>query len=129
MDCQLRVKELCRKLVELLVTEDDLRSGNATEARTAGVKLLDSHKLYAIAYSHYPCTIIIYKQLYLFTVHCLYRFPEEGGLNSLMEKERWKKLKKTVINVMCREVRAKKKNLWWPCTHISVHSTFSSWPS
>ena len=38
VDCQLRVKELCRKLVELLFTEDDLRSGNATKARTAGVK-------------------------------------------------------------------------------------------
>ena len=48
VDCQLRVKDLCRKLVELLFTDDDLRTGNATEARTAGVKLLDSHKLYAI---------------------------------------------------------------------------------
>ena len=43
-----------------------------------------------------------------FTVHCL---PEEGGLSSLMEKERWKKLKQTVIKVMCQEAQAKKKNL------------------
>ena len=34
--------------MELLFTEGDLRTGNATEARTTGVKLLDSHKVYAI---------------------------------------------------------------------------------
>jgi hypothetical protein len=52
--------------------------------------------------------------LYLHTVHCLYRFPENDGeplqLNTSSEKERWKKLKQNVINVMCREARAKKKN-------------------
>ena len=48
VDCQLRVKDLCRKLVELPFTEEDLKKGNATEARTAGVSLLNSHKLYAI---------------------------------------------------------------------------------
>ena len=48
IDCQLRVKDLCRKLVDLLFTEEELRLGNATEARTSGVTLLDSHKLYAI---------------------------------------------------------------------------------
>ena len=52
VDCQLRVKDLCRKLVELLFTDDELRTGNATEARTAGVKLMDSHKLYAIRGYH-----------------------------------------------------------------------------
>jgi hypothetical protein len=48
VDCQLRVKDLCRKLVELLFSEQELQNGNATEARTAGVKLLDPHRLYAI---------------------------------------------------------------------------------
>lgn len=48
VDCQLRCKDLCRKLVELLFTEEDLRQGNATEARTAGVSLLDQARLYAI---------------------------------------------------------------------------------
>ena len=42
IDCQLRCKDLCRKLVE------ELRQGNATEARTAGVSLLDQTRLYAI---------------------------------------------------------------------------------
>ena len=53
VDCQLHVKDLCRKLVELLFTEDDLRRGNATEARTAGVQLLEANKLYAIRYILY----------------------------------------------------------------------------
>ena len=48
VDCQLRAKDLCRNLIDLLFTEDDLRVGNATEARTSGVNLLDSHILYAI---------------------------------------------------------------------------------
>ena len=48
VDCQLRARNLCRKLTELLFTEEELRVGNATEARTAGVNLLDSHRLYAL---------------------------------------------------------------------------------
>ena len=48
VDCQLRCRDLCRKLTELLFAEDELATGNATEARTTGVKLLDAHKLYAI---------------------------------------------------------------------------------
>ena len=48
VDCQLRVKDLCRKLADLLFTKEKLRQGNATEARTTGVTLLDSYKLYAI---------------------------------------------------------------------------------
>lgn len=35
--------------------------------------------------------------------------PRIGGLNSQSEKERWKRLKQTVINVMCREARSKKR--------------------
>jgi hypothetical protein len=114
VDCQLRVKDLCRKLVELLFTDDDLRTGNATEARTTGVKLLDSHKVYAIRGKitgiiiHHPCMISTLF-FYCCTVHCLYRFPEEGGLNSMAEKQTWKKLKQSVMNVMCREARSKKK--------------------
>lgn len=46
LDCQLRVKDLCCKLVELFFTEDDLTRGNTAEARTAGVKLLEANKLY-----------------------------------------------------------------------------------
>ena len=42
--CQLTVKNLCRKLVELLLTK---KSGNATEARR-GVKILDSHQKFWI---------------------------------------------------------------------------------
>ena len=48
VDCQLRCKDLCRKLVELVFTEEELRQGNATEARTPGVSLLDQTRLYAI---------------------------------------------------------------------------------
>ena len=48
VDCQLRARNLCRKLAELLFSEEELKHGNATEARTSGVTLLDSHKLYAI---------------------------------------------------------------------------------
>ena len=48
VDCQLKSKDLCRKLVELLFDEEELQSGNATEARTAGVALLDANRLYAI---------------------------------------------------------------------------------
>ena len=48
VDCQLRTRDLCRKLTELLYTKEDLAQGNATEARTSGIKLLDPHKLYAI---------------------------------------------------------------------------------
>ena len=48
VDCQLRCKDLCRKLVELVFMEKELRQGNATEARTAGVGLLDQARLYAI---------------------------------------------------------------------------------
>ena len=46
--CQLRLKYLCRKLVELLFDEEELQSVNLTEARTAGVALLDANTLYAI---------------------------------------------------------------------------------
>ena len=52
VDCQLRVKELCWKLVELLFTEGNLRTGNGTEAKTAGVNLLDAHKFYVILFIH-----------------------------------------------------------------------------
>lgn len=48
IDCQLKCKDLCRKLTELLFTSDELKSGNATEARTPGIKLLNSNRLYAI---------------------------------------------------------------------------------
>ena len=48
VDCQLRVTDLCRKLVDLLFNEEELQLGNATEARTSGITLLDSQKLYAI---------------------------------------------------------------------------------
>ena len=48
VDCQLRYKDLCRKLVELVFTDEELRQGNATEVRTAGVHLLDQTRLYAI---------------------------------------------------------------------------------
>ena len=48
VDCQLRARNLCRKLTELLFSEEELKNGNATEARTSGVSLLDSHRLYAI---------------------------------------------------------------------------------
>ena len=41
------------------------------------------------------------------TVHCLYRFPE-NTLNLKDGKERWKVLKQTVINSMCREARNNK---------------------
>ena len=44
VDCQLRVKDLCRKLVELLFSDEECKNGNATEARTPGVTLLDSHR-------------------------------------------------------------------------------------
>ena len=46
--CQLRSKDLCRKLVELLFDEEELQSVNVTEVRTAGVALLDANTLYAI---------------------------------------------------------------------------------
>ena len=45
VDCHLRA---CSKLTELLFTEEELRVGKATEARTTGVNLLDSHRLHAI---------------------------------------------------------------------------------
>ena len=45
VDCQLRVKDSCRKHVDLLFAKEELRLGNVTEA---GVTLLDSHKLYAV---------------------------------------------------------------------------------
>ena len=48
VDCQLRVKGLCCKLVELLFSDEECRNGNATEARTLGVTLLDPHWLCAI---------------------------------------------------------------------------------
>ena len=48
VDCQLKVRNLCRKLTELVFFEYELKVGNATEARTSGVNLLDSHRLYAI---------------------------------------------------------------------------------
>ena len=48
LDCQLRSRDLCRKLTELLFSEEELTQGSATEARTTGVKLLDAHKLYVI---------------------------------------------------------------------------------
>jgi hypothetical protein len=48
VDCQLKCRDLCRKLTELLFTEEELASGNATEARTSGITLLDAHRLYAI---------------------------------------------------------------------------------
>lgn len=48
VDCQLKAQNLCRKLIELLFAEEELKNGNATETRTSGVSLLDSHKLYAI---------------------------------------------------------------------------------
>lgn len=48
VDCQLRARDLCRKLTEVLFSEEELKNGNATEARTSGVKLLDSNRLYAI---------------------------------------------------------------------------------
>ena len=48
-------------------------------------------------------------------VHCLYRFPGEGGitfhLNTKEEKERWKNMKQNVVNSMCREARSKKRRL------------------
>ena len=44
VDCQLSSKD---QLVELLFSEE-LQNGNATEARTAGVTLLDPHRLYGI---------------------------------------------------------------------------------
>ena len=43
VDCQIRVRNLCRKLMELLFSEEELKHGNATEAKTSGVTLLESH--------------------------------------------------------------------------------------
>ena len=40
VDCQLRVKDLCCKLVELLFSDEERRNGNSTETRTLGVTLL-----------------------------------------------------------------------------------------
>lgn len=52
VDCLLRVKDLYHKLVVLLFTDNELRTGNATEARTAGIKLVNLNKLYAIRGYH-----------------------------------------------------------------------------
>lgn len=48
VDCQLRRRNLCRELTELLFTDDELASSNATEAHATGVTLLKVHRLYAI---------------------------------------------------------------------------------
>lgn len=48
VDCQLRCRDLCQKLTELLFTYDELRQGNATEARTPGVTMLDANRMYTI---------------------------------------------------------------------------------
>ncbi len=46
--CQLRCRDLCRKLTELLFISEELKQGNATDALTPGVALLDGNRLYAI---------------------------------------------------------------------------------
>ena len=81
---------ICRKITELLFTNDELACGNATEARTTCVTLMDSNKLYAITCYILLLTYKIAQQklfilpsgehvpLSLPPVHCLYRFPKEG---------------------------------------------------
>ena len=48
VDCQLRCRDLCRKLTDMLFMTEELQSGTATDARTPGISLLHSNKLYAI---------------------------------------------------------------------------------
>ena len=48
VNCQISFHNLCRKLTVLPFSEEQLKQGNATEAGTSRVTLLDPYRLYAI---------------------------------------------------------------------------------
>ena len=125
-DCGTTPADLTNKLTDLLFSKEELASGNATPARTAGISILSEMKLNAIrsksvghVYNYKLLTILLYYLMnygvflpFTNAVHILMRFPIGGregrfGFGTAKEVERWNCLKQKQINSKCRHARTK----------------------